>query len=103
MATSQQNRFSNISSCRQSDYDNLVVLKNFADEGLWVRMEIAFYNRRQEVMEVLQLGPVFLEAEEVMSIVSANDRENASVWDHWTNDTEDKTVSIKYRYQYRTD
>ena len=78
-------------------------MKNFADEGLWVRMEIAFYNRRQEVMEVLQLDPVFLEAEEVMSIVSADDRENASVWDQWTNDTEDKTVSIKYRYQYRTD
>ena len=41
--------------------------------------------------------------EEVMSIVSADDRENASVWDQWTNDTEDKTVSIKYRYQYRSD
>ena len=57
-------------------------MKNFADEGLWVTMEIAFYNRQQEVMEVLQMDPVFLKAEEVMSIVSANDRGNASVWDH---------------------
>ena len=31
-----------------------------------------------------------------MSIVSAGDKENTSVWDQWTNDTEDETVSIQY-------
>ncbi|MFK2824083.1 hypothetical protein QYG89_00040 [Bacillus sp. B190/17] len=103
LAASQQNCFSRSSSCRHSSYDNLVVVKNFKDQGLWVRMEIAFLNRDNEVMDVFRFGPVYLQAGETVPVVSKYEVENSSIWDRWTNFTEDRTASIQYRYQWKSD
>jgi hypothetical protein len=102
LAASQQNCFSS-TNCRNSSYDNLVMVKNFEDQDLLVQMEIAFLNREKEVMDVFEFGPVYIEAGEAVPVVSKSEVKKSSVWDRWTNFTEDHTAFIQYRYRWKSD
>ncbi|MBM7585443.1 hypothetical protein JOC86_001985 [Bacillus pakistanensis] len=103
LAASQQNCLSSSSTCRNSSYDNLVMVKNFEDHDLLVEMEIAFLNREKEVMEVFEFGPIYLEAGEAVPVVSKSEGEKSSAWDRWTNYTEDHTAFIQYRYRWKSE
>ncbi len=103
LVTSQQNCFSRSSSsgCRDSYYENLVMAKNNHEQGLWVRMEIAFFNSRNEVMDVMQYGPVYLAAGETKPILPHYEADQTSVWNRWTNHTKRRTTDIQYRYVWQ--
>lgn len=105
VAASQRDCYKRSSTCnrRRADYENLVVMKNTTDQGLWVEMKIDFINHRDEVMDTFEYGPVYLEARETLPVLSEEEIQNEDAWDRWTIVTDDRTASIQYSYRVKAE
>lgn len=102
LSMSQQICYSNSSSCRGSDYSNLVFMRNFEDRGLLVQVQIAFYDSSGNVMDTIETGTISIGPNETIPFLpkSETTRDN-SLWNRFTIDTDERTANIQYRYRYK--
>lgn len=105
LANSQRDCYRRSSSCTRlsADYENLVVINNTTNQGLWVEMKIDFLNRQDESMDTFEYGPVYLEAGETLPVLSEEEIRNNDAWDRWTIVTDERTTSIQYTFRVKAE
>lgn len=102
LSVSDQICYSSSSSCRGSDYSNLVFMKNFEDRDLIVQVQMAFFDSSGNVMDTIETGSMTIGANETIPFLPNTEiRRNQSPWNRWTIDTDDRTANIQYRYRYK--
>ena len=102
LSLSQQICYSSSSSCRGSDYSNLVFLRNFEDRDLHVQVQIAFYDSSGNVMDTIETGTMTVAANETIPFLPKTETtRDTSLWNRFTIDTDERTANIQYRYRYK--
>ncbi|WP_440706007.1 hypothetical protein [Heyndrickxia oleronia] len=98
---SQQHCYSSkSSSCRDSNYENLVVVKNFSKQNLNVNIEVQFYDRNDQLMQTTSVDHMSLQAGAEAPLLTKETKKNNSMWKSWSSSTDHRVAYIKYHYQY---
>ncbi|XXM72705.1 hypothetical protein ACQ0QQ_02070 [Lysinibacillus sphaericus] len=102
LAFSQQICYGRSSSCRGTEYSNLVFMKNFEDRDLLVQVQMAFYDSSGNVMETIETGTIRIGANEAIPFLPESEVQSGkSPWNRFTLDTDSRTSDIQYRYRYK--
>lgn len=97
-AASFQNCYSNTSTCRQSDYDNLILMQNRAGEDIRVDLYIVFYNSDHEKMDELEIEDIIVGEGEVIPVIPEENLDDDE-WNRYTNRTERFLSYIQYKFE----